>query len=285
MLKNIVLFFLAVAVLHFVSSGQEKAGIPDIGVCVGAERAHIAQEAGFDYIVPSVSSYLVPLESQDVFAEKIKTDNPYGVKAINSFLPGNLPCFGPEADRAKILEYAQIVFERASLRNVPMIVLGSGRARNIPDGVDREDATRFFVELCKELADMAQAYNIQIALENLNKGETNFVNTVQEAAEICKRVDRPNFGINADLYHMLREEEKAEAFIKAAPYLIWCDVAEPANRTPPGMEGTDFRPYLHKLKELGYHGGITIEARWDDFLVQAPGAYRELFRQVDEVFK
>lgn len=285
MLKNTILFFLGIAVLHFSSSSQEKAGIPDIGVCVGAERAHVAQEAGFDYIVPTVSSYLLPMEPEDVFAEKIKTGNSYPVRVINSFLPSNLPCFGPEADIPKILEYAQTVFERASKRNVSMIVLGSGRARNVPDGVDRKEANRVFVELCKELADMAQAYNIQIALENLNKGETNFVNTVQEAADICKRVDRPNFGINADLYHMLREEESADALIDAAPYLIWCDVAEHANRTPPGTDGTDFSPYLHKLKEAGYHGGITVEARWDDFSVQAPQAYRELFRQVAEVYK
>lgn len=284
MLKKHLLFFLGIFALHLSAIGQQTG--MTIGVCMGIEQANTAKNAGFDYIVPTVSSYLKPLVSGEVFAREAHDSlHQAPVKAINSFLPGDLPCFGPQADKAKLLAYAQVVFKRAREKNVSMVVLGSGRSRHVPEGMDYEEALSVFVELCKELADLADSYGVIIALENLNSGETNFVNTVQEAVVICERVNKPNFGINADIYHMLKEGEAAEVLLQAAPYLFWCDIAEPANRTPPGIEGTDFRSYLHILKEVGYTSGITIEAQWADFSTQAAEAYQALSRQVADVYK
>lgn len=66
----------------------------------------------------------------------------------------------------------------------------------------------------------------------------------------------PNFGINADIYHMLKEGEPAGQLLKVRRYILHCEIAEPANRTSPGVEGTDFTPYLRALKAIGYQGGI-----------------------------
>jgi sugar phosphate isomerase/epimerase len=251
---------------------------PMVGVCISAEKQYEAQDAGFDFIVPGVSTYL----KSNVADNEIYR---LPVYACNVFLPSDVKCVGPEVDVEALLAYADTMFRRARERNVPMIVFGSGAARKIPDGYDRQQARAQFVALCKKLATSAEAYNVKIALENLNSGETNFINTVEEAYIIAEQVDMPNFGINADIYHMLKEREPAEQLLKVRRYILHCEIAEPANRTPPGVEGTDFTSYLKALKAIDYRGGIGVEARWTDFAVQAGVACRTLKTQLATVYQ
>src|SRR5690606_2244360 len=143
-------------------------------------------------------------------------------------LPARLKCVGEEADAEAVVAYADTVFRRAQQRGVSIIVFGSGAARRIPEGYDRSRAVNQFVELCSRLARQASTYGVTIALENLNRSETNLVNTVEEARSICEAVAAPNFGITADIYHMLREGEPAENLLKAGKYIFHCDIAEPA---------------------------------------------------------
>lgn len=256
---------------------QERAGAaqPTIGVCTSIEQQSKAGSAGFDFIIPGVADYLMPTSPSAAQSPAIA--------ACNMFFPSQLKCVGPEADLDTLLTYAETVFKEAHRRNVPIIIFGSGGARNIPDGYDRTAAVTQFTELCIRLAERAARYNIKIALENLNKEETNLVNTVASALTICKAVNTPNFGINADIYHMLKEQEPPERLLDARGRIFNCDIAEPTDRTPPGTEGTDFTPYLSALRATGYQGGIAVEARWKDFSTQAATACRTLRAQLDQV--
>ena len=40
------------------------------------------------------------------------------------------------------------------------------------------------------------------------------------------------------------------SILKAKGYVIYCEVAEKEGRTPPGVQGDDFRPYFTALKKL-----------------------------------
>ncbi|MEH6305934.1 sugar phosphate isomerase/epimerase family protein [Olivibacter sp. CPCC 100613] len=253
--------------------------IPKVGVCISVEQQYDARNAGFDFVVPGVSAYLN--------THLTKNDKIYAlpVYACNVFLPANIKCVGPEVDVEGLVAYADTVFRRAQERKVSMVVFGSGAARKIPDGYNREEAREQFVALCKKLAASAAAYNVKIALENLNSDETNFINTVEEALLIAEQVDMSNFGINADIYHMLKEGESAEQLFRVQRYILYCEIAEPANRTPPGVEGTDFTAYLRALKAINYKGGIGVEARWTDFKRQSVSARRNLQKQLTAVYR
>lgn len=251
---------------------------PTVGVCASAAQQEEAQRAGFDFMVPGVSPYLLAAaDGNEIHA--------LPVYACNVFLPAKAKCVGPEANAEALMAYADTVFRRAQQLNVPIIIFGSGAARRIPDGYSLNQATEQFVTLCRKLADRAATYGVKIALENLNSEETNFITTLEEARLICEQVNRPNFGINADIYHMLKEREPATQLQKAGKHIVHCDIAEPENRTPPGVEGTDFTAYLEALKAIGYQGGIGVEARWTDFPSQATTAYETLTRQLDAVYR
>ena len=80
----------------------------------------------------------------------------------------------------------------------------------------------------------------------------------------------------ADFYHMARDGEPADEIAKHGGLLAHCHVAEAEKRTPPGVAGDDFGPYLRALKAAGYDGALSIECRWSDFETEAPAAVRYL---------
>src|SRR5690606_1142403 len=121
-------------------------------------------------------------------------------------------------------------------------------SRHIPDGFDRAKAKDQFISIARKISAQAKRYDVVLALENLNSGETNFITTLGEAIEIAKKIDHPNFRVCVDIYHMLKEDEPASVILEGKGYLVHCDIAEKEGRTPPGVTKFDFKPYLSALK-------------------------------------
>jgi sugar phosphate isomerase/epimerase len=70
------------------------------------------------------------------------------------------------------------------------------------------------------------------------------------------------------------------AVLAAGPLLAHCHIAEEEGRTPPGVHGQDFTPYLEALRRIGYQGAISFEARWTDLARELPSAVRTLRAQI-----
>lgn len=267
----------------FGSCKSNEGGIPlpFLGVCTSVDHLEELDRHGYAFIQPAVGDFLQPTEPDRVFELFLENlpDTGVEVLACNGFLPASLKAVGPEANHQGILDYAKVIFKRAQMASVDIIVFGSGESREVPAGFDRATARSQFVDLCTKLAELAGRYDVIICLENLNSGETNFVNTVKEAASIAADVNHPAFRILADFYHMLREGEPASHIVEAKDYVYHCDIAEKDERTPPGTKGDDFRPYLSALAEIGYAGGIAIEGRWNNFQTQLPMALQTIKSQ------
>lgn len=260
---------------------------PAIGICAGLENDDLLATAGYSCIIESIGRRVSPRAVPDEVFQKnaaifktLKTP----VYAFNLFIPSELKLVGPNVDEKSVLEYAETVMSRLSRTNTRMIVWGSGGARRIPEGFDRKMAENQFIAIAKKIAGIAAKHNIVIALENLNSGETNFINTVKEALHIVKKVNHPNLRLNADIYHMLKESEAPAILAQTRKYLVHVEIAEKQNRTAPGVAGDDFRPYLRELKKAGYHQKIVIEGRWENLAEIAVPALQYLQNQVDEVY-
>ena len=83
---------------------------------------------------------------------------------------------------------------------------------------------------------------------------------------------------------MQKEGESPSSILKAKGYIIYCEVAEKEGRTPPGVQGDDFRPYFAALKQVGYHDKISIECRWENVAAQGQIAFQRLQTQIQEVY-
>ena len=204
--------------------------------------------------------------------------------AFNIFIPGELKIVGPEVNESAVLTYVEKVFQRCKAAGVSRIIWGSGGSRRVPDGFDHAKAKEQFISIAKKIAAKASQYNITLALENLNSTETNFITTVEEALDIVKKVDHKNLRLCVDIYHMRKEGESPSSILKAKNYIIYCEVAEKEGRTPPGVQGDDFRPYFTALKQVGYHDKISIECRWENVAAQGQIAFQKLQTQIQDVY-
>jgi sugar phosphate isomerase/epimerase len=229
---------------------------------------------------------LAPSVSEAVFAANVRKlqSARCQVQTCNVFIPGYLKLTGPEVNEAWVLGYVDTVMHRAEKAGIRLIVLGSGEARKIPEGFDRDTAEQRFIRLARKMADIAAKHNCFIAMENLNTTETNFVNTVAEGCRIVTAIGHPHFRLTADIYHMLREHEPAENILKARGILVHCHIAEREKRSAPGVERQDFRPYLAALRSIGYQGRIMMECRWTDPAMEYAPAVAYLEGQLKEVY-
>jgi len=170
--------------------------------------------------------------------------------------------------------------DRAERAGIRAIVFGSGGARRIPDGFDRAQAYNQLVTFGRMLAPTCADHGVTIAVEPLNRAETNVLNSVSEGLQYVKDVNHPAFRLLVDAYHWAKENEPPEDIITAGPWLAHAHIATYANRLPPGAEACDFGPFFAALKQAGYDQRISVEAGWDDLHTQAAPARQELGRWV-----
>ena len=264
-----------------------QAQMPAIGIVQDYENDSLLNASGYKFLIESIGKCFSPIKVTDQqFEEKLtaikKLKTP--LFAVNLFIPGELKVVGSTVDEMAILVYTEKVLQRCKTANVKMITWGSGGSRRLPDGFDSQKAKEQFITIARKVAAQATKYNIMLALENLNSTETNFITTLDEALDVVKKVNHPNFRLCADIYHMLKENENPAIIEKGKKYIVHCEIAEKEKRTPPGTKGDDFRPYLRALKKINYKGNIILECRWENLKEQAPLAYQALQRQLDEVY-
>lgn len=261
--------------------------MPQLGVVRPLTDAATLAKMGFDGLTASTQELLSPLKvTDDEFSNLLAEIRalPLPLYACNLFIPRELKVVGTRVDEAAILNYVEVVFQRAAMAGVKVITWGSGGSRQVPDGFSRVTATAQFIYMAGRVADVARRYDVLIALENLNTGECNFITSLPEALSVVRAVDHPNLRLCVDIYHMLREREPAENIAGVGRYAVYCEVAEREGRTPPGEHGDDLTPYFAALYQEGYTGMIMIEASWDDLSRQAPVALQTVTRQLREAY-
>jgi sugar phosphate isomerase/epimerase len=280
-MKRIVILTSIIILLTIVDSCSGRQEI-SIGVCTSIDNNELLFNAGYSFIEESVRNFLVPMNSDDEFAENLKKleSSELSVEACNLFLPGSLKSVGKEADHDKIASYAETAFRRAKEAGVGIIVFGSGGSRRIPEGFSPEQARNQFISLGKILGPIAGQYGVTIVLEPLNKRECNFINSVSEAGELVKEIDHPNFLLLADIYHMNMDDEGPESIVKYGHLIRHVHIAEEVDRAAPGTHNEDFRPYFEALNKVNYNGRISVECRWESMENQASIAIEAIRSQL-----
>lgn len=234
------------------------------GMCAGLDKAAKLKEIGYDYIEGGVAGFLKPDVSDAEFApelEKLKTCV-LPIRSLTGFLPGKFRLTGPGVNHETVLEYAVTACKRASAAGIPIIVLGSGAARKLPEGFDPEQGKAQFIAFCRQLGGRIRDCNVTIVLEPLNKEETNILNRVSEGIDYVDAIHLPNIQLLADIFHMLKEREGPDSIRKAGARLRHCHIAELEGRKAPGTKGEDFRGFFTALREVGYAGGVSCECGW-----------------------
>jgi sugar phosphate isomerase/epimerase len=247
-----------------------------LGICGGTDIASVAQAAGYDYIEITVAGHLMGEAPDAAFAPTLKAIQTCGLPclAANVFVPGHLKITGPEVDFPRLTRYVETVMRRAEQVGIQAIVFGSGAARKIPEGFDRQAAYAQLVDFGRMVGPLAGRHGVKIAVEPLNRGETNVLNSVAEGLAYVREVNHPAFRLLVDAFHWAKEQEPAADIVTAGPWLEHAHIATYANRLPPGAEACDFAPFFTALRQAGYNLRLSVEAGWKNLPEEAPAAHR-----------
>jgi len=121
-----------------------------------------------------------------------------------------------------------------------------------------EEEWAWAVEGLKAVHAHATAEGVRIAVEPLNRFETNFVNRHDQALLLAQEV-ADDVGVCLDVYHMNQEEaDTLKAFRNAGDRLYDVHVAD-NNRMACGQGDLPWADIIGTLKDIGYEGSLTVE--------------------------
>lgn len=246
------------------------------GVCCSLEDADLARRLGADFVeVAAVGFGQLPADEFDADAWR-----DHGIEATNVFFPDDYRLVGPGA--TSFTDYAKATIERAALIGVRVMVLGSGAQRRAPFEVAPSRGTVRLVEIARQLQDLADPYDIQIAPESLSRSETNVGN---DLAFLTRALHLAHVGFTADSFHILREwdadmrERDAERLVPTPFFLGDQMPFNPAHvhiadlyRRAPDPSDPMVRAFVRHLKSKGYDGRLSLECSRgpiSDFLPKA----------------
>lgn len=129
----------------------------------------------------------------------------------------------------------------------------AGRRRTV-------DEWKRAVESWQALGPWLAQHDVVAAIEPLNRFETYFLNTAEDAARFCDEVGHPNVGVLFDTFHANIEEKSiADGYRTVARHLKHVHMCE-NDRGTPGSGHVEWAEVFGALKEIGYDGWLTIES-------------------------
>jgi D-psicose/D-tagatose/L-ribulose 3-epimerase len=179
--------------------------------------------------------------------------------------------FGPERDvsheersvRRSGLDYLRGCIDLAAAVGSPHVAgpmySATGKARLLSPS-EREQQRRWAVASLREAGEYAGERGVSLAIEPLNRFETDLVNTVAQGVELCERIGLANVGLLLDTFHMNIEERSLPKAIRLAGGRVFHVHACENDRGAPGTGHIDWTGVAVALGEIGYTGQVVIES-------------------------
>jgi D-psicose/D-tagatose/L-ribulose 3-epimerase len=134
-----------------------------------------------------------------------------------------------------------------------------GKTRMLP-AEKRAEEWNLAVKNLRIASEMAASYNCLLALEPLNRFESDLVNTAKDVSRLVKDINHPAAKIMLDSFHMsIEESDPYEAIITAGKDLIHMQISE-NHRGIPGTGITPWNRYRDALRAIGYTDVVSIES-------------------------
>lgn len=136
-------------------------------------------------------------------------------------------------------------------------------APSLPDLSPWMRASELEMELLNQhlrtLEDFADAFNVELYVEPINRYETHFLNRLEQAAAVARKRKHRRVKIVADVFHMaLEENDMAAALRDHADVIGYVHLAD-HNRRLPGHGYTPFAELAAALRNRGYSGWASYE--------------------------
>jgi D-psicose/D-tagatose/L-ribulose 3-epimerase len=110
----------------------------------------------------------------------------------------------------------------------------------------------------KEVNAHAKKAGVKVAIEPLNRFETNFINRADQALLLAKQVGS-DVGVCLDVYHMNMEEADMFKSIEMAGKKMFDLHVADNNRYACGQGMLNWKKLFHTLEKMNYKGSLTVE--------------------------
>jgi D-psicose/D-tagatose/L-ribulose 3-epimerase len=137
-----------------------------------------------------------------------------------------------------------------------------GKRRLLPAAERQKEWDRAITNL-RKACDLAAQRRVRLAIEPLNRFETDLVNTAADVARMVDEIAHPAAGVMADSYHMNLEERDNEQALRTIGHRLAHVQVSDNYRGCPGkgqVRWDTFKRGILAAQSAGYKGGIAIES-------------------------
>jgi len=191
------------------------------------------------------------IQTSDLVVSTVATGQSY-------YTDGLSPMSADPNIQAKLLDRMKAIIDFAALWKAPVII---GGVRGILEGdpIEQKAQASRVLESIRIYSEYAEASGVPLAIEPINRYETNFINTVSEALDLIGQIGSENLGVITDTFHMnIEEVSLTESLRMAGPWLKGVHLVD-SNRKAAGQGHIDFHELATVLSEIGYQGFIIAE--------------------------
>ena len=224
------------------------------------ELAPRVKEMGFDICELAVEN---PDLIDVVETKKILEKNSLQTVVCGAFGPDRNICSSNPQTRENAKKYIRWLVDAAEYLGSETIA-GPMYSAVGKDHLDDEKARREEWDLAvagiREMAEYARKKGVKLALETLNRFETDMINTVAQGLKFINDVGLDNVGLHLDTFHMHLEEKSSAAAIRQAGGKIFHFHSCENDRGVPGSGQVRWEEIAQALKETGYQGPVVIES-------------------------
>lgn len=225
---------------------------------VGFERIPVLKNLGYDYVeLPLAQMVQMP---EIAFEQEVLSRLAcFGLRCetCNNLFPASVRLTGPEADSGRISEYVDRAMALAARAGAKVVVMGSSGARNLPEGVTIAEGYRDLSRALGILSPAAARHGIEIAIEPLNRLESNLLNSYLSSLYLAALSGTPNVGALVDAYHFGMGNEPLDNLLVQPPvHVHYAGLLGRMLPRKPDAFGCAF--FLH-LREAGYDRRVSLE--------------------------
>ena len=159
--------------------------------------------------------------------------------------------------------YIRWLIDAAAILDSPTVCgpmySGVGKA-HLEDEAARKAEWDRAVAGVREMAAYAAGRGVRLALEPLNRFETDMINIASQGLDFIDQVGMENVGLHLDTFHMhLEEKNSADAIRRAADRIFHFHACE-NDRGVPGTGQVHWQDVVGALKDVKYAGPVVIES-------------------------
>ena len=210
-----------------------------------------------------------------VLIKKALDDNGLRCDSLSSAMGPGKDLRGTEEEQKNSISYIKSLLDVMPILGCPVLIGPLYSTVGRAEAVEKEVYKRQWdtvVQHLRMLSEYADKLDLQLAIEPLNRFETDFMNTCEQGLKMIEEVNNPALLLLLDTFHMnIEEKDLARAILKAGSKLGHFHACG-SDRGTPGGDHTDWNGIYLALKEINYNKSIVIESFTPDVQVIAKAA-------------